>query len=508
MGSTPNTLIRKTRLCKRVFLNYSKENLRKNRLVESSMKGQCDMTENVIIKDIDCKGINVVELVKYVLNKKCDSICTQNMDDRHFVVTATFTDNMRNKPVRLNLLLDYDELTIYEIKLEINQDENDFIDYSMDLKLYYYENLDIYRAIQEIRSENDTPKTVRIYKLMYNSYPIKGVYSFNFKNYNLMFHTLDSVERTEPLTEQFVAFDIKLKANNIQEARAKAYNIVSDFVSYLSILLDVCFYDPQSIYRNFVRLSYDSHYRRNIVHERYRTAFIDNELKLVVKDNLNGLATLEDVMKGENFEGGVISIMNPDKSGVKIIEKYGDTKHVEEIFERHRLEKIPKSQPIYRGEINDDVFVLGQEIFVPKCIRDYYRGIEDLDEKRRMAFRNCSRLYNKSIVMGPDESSFQIALLVASVESLSKAEGISFSDFVQKYCNTVQKNDIDDMYEIRSKLFHSGEFSFLEFDVNMNPYLSPMYEYLSDKYNKYRRVLRKTIISWIKENVLKSSNCE
>lgn len=62
----------------------------------------------------------------------------------------------------------------------------------------------------------------------------------------------------------------------------------------------------------------------------------------MVKDNLNGLATLEDVMKGENFEGGVISIMNPDKSGVKIIEKYGDTKHVEEIFERHRLEKIPK----------------------------------------------------------------------------------------------------------------------------------------------------------------------
>ena len=341
------------------------------------------MTENVIIKDIDCKGINVVELVKHILNKKCDNICTQNMENKHFVVTATFIDNMRNKPVRLNLLLDYDELTIYEIKLEICQDEDDFTDYSMDLKLYYYENLDIYKAIQEIRSENDTPKTVRIYKLMYNSYPIKGLYSFNLKNYNLMFHTLDRVERTEPLTEQFVAFDVKMKANNIQEATAKAYNIVSDFVSYLSILLDVCFYDPQSIYRNFVRLSYDEHYQRIIAHERYRTAFIDKELKLVVRDNMNGLATLEDVKKGENFEGGVISIMNPDKSDVKIIEKYGDIKHVEEIFERHRLEKIPKSQPVYCDEINDDVFVLGQEIFVPKCIRDYYRGIEVLDEKRR-----------------------------------------------------------------------------------------------------------------------------
>lgn len=466
------------------------------------------MTESVIIRDIDCKGINVVELVKHILDKKCENVCTQSMENKHFVVTASFVDDMRNKPVTLNLLLDYDESTIYEIKLEMYQDENDVTDYSMDLKLYYYEKLDIYKAIQEIRSENDTPKTVRVYKLMYNSHPIKGGYSFNLKNYNLMFHTLDSVERPEPLTEQFVAFDIKLKANNIQAARAKAYNIVSDFVSYLSILLDISFYDPQSIYRNFVRLSYDSHYRRIIAHERYRTAFIDNELKLVVRDNMNGLATLEDVKKGENFEGGVISIMNPDKSDVKIIEKYGDIKHVEEIFERHRLEKIPKSQPVYCDEINDDVFVLGQEIFVPKCIRDYYRGIEVLDEKRKMAFRNCSRLYNKSIVMGTDESSFQIAFLVASVESLSKAEGINFSNFVQKYCSSAQKNDIDDMYEIRSKLFHSGEFSFLEFDVNMNPYLSPMYEYLSDKYNKYRRVLRKTIISWVKENIINGNNCE
>lgn len=466
------------------------------------------MTESVIIRDIDCKGINVVELVKHILDKKCENVCTQSMENKHFVVTASFVDDMRNKPVTLNLLLDYDESTIYEIKLEMYQDENDVTDYSMNLKLYYYEKLDIYKAIQEIRSENDTPKTVRIYKLMYNSHPIKGGYSFNLKNYNLMFHTLDSVERPEPLTEQFVVFDIKLKANNIQAARAKAYNIVSDFVSYLSILLDISFYDPQSIYRNFVRLSYDSHYRRIIAHERYRTAFIDNELKLVVRDNMNGLATLEDVKKGENFEGGVISIMNPDKSDVKIIEKYGDIKHVEEIFERHRLEKIPKSQPVYCDEIKDDVFVLGQEIFVPKCIRDYYRGIEVLDEKRKMAFRNCSRLYNKSIVMGTDESSFQIAFLVASVESLSKAEGINFSNFVQKYCSSAQKNDIDDMYEIRSKLFHSGEFSFLEFDVNMNPYLSPMYEYLSDKYNKYRRVLRKTIISWVKENIINGNNCE
>ena len=182
--------------------------------------------------------------------------------------------------------------------------------------------------------------------------------------------------------------------------------------------------------------------------------------------------------------------------------KYGNTKHIEEVFEKHRLEKVPKNQTVYCDEIKEEIFVLGQEIFIPKCIRDYFRGIEELDDKIRKSFRNCSRLYNKSTIIGMNESSLQIALLVASVESLAKTEGISFSQFVQKYCETAKKCDIDDMYEIRSKLFHSGEFSFLEFEISMNPYLNPVYEYLSDKYDEYRKIVRKALISWIKHNIL------
>lgn len=460
------------------------------------------MTETVIFKDINCKGINVFDLVKHVLDKKCNSIYTQNMENKHVLATADFSDEMRNRQVDMSLTLDYDESTIYEVKLEIHQDENDLIDYSMELKLYYYENINIYKAIQEVRSENDTPKTVRIYKLMYNSYPIKGTCTFNLKNCKLAFHTLNVIERTEPMTEQIVAFDVKLKSSNMQEARGKAYNIVSDFVSYLSVLLDVCFYDPQSIYRNFVKLSYDSYCQRVISHERYRTAFVDKELGLVVRDNFNGLATYEDTVRGENFESGVISITNPEESNIKIIEKYGNMKHVEKIFEKHRLERIPKNQATYCDDIKEEVFVFGQEIFIPKCIRDYYRGIEELDEKIKKAFRNSSRLYNKSSMIGMNESSLQIALLVASLESLSKAESISFSEFVHKYCETAKKNDLDDIYEIRSKLFHSGEFSFLEFEISLNPYLNPVYAYLSDKYDEYRKIIRKTLISWIKKNIV------
>lgn len=424
------------------------------------------------------------------------------MENKHIKVLADFFDDMRNIKVKMSLSLDYDDTTIYEVKLEVNQEEHSTADYSTELKLYYYENLDIYRLIQEVRSENDTPKTVRIYKMIYNSHPIEGTYSINFRNYKLMFHTLDAKERTEPLTEQIVAFDVKLKANNMQEARAKAYNIVSDFVSYLSVLIDVCFYEPQSIYRNFVRLSYDSHYQRVISHERYRTSFIDSELSLVVKDNLNGLATLEDVRKGINFDSGVISISNLNTNDVKIIEKYGNPENVEKVFERHRLEKVPKADGKYCDEIKEDLFVLGQDIFIPKCIRHYFGGIDKLDEKMKKSFRNCARLYNRSTIIGTNEASLQIALLVASVESLSKAEKISFSEFVTKYCDIANKSDIDDMYEIRSKLFHSGEFSFFEYDISMNPYLNPVYEYFSDKYIEYRKIIRKTLISWIKINIL------
>lgn len=136
-----------------------------------------------------------------------------------------------------------------------------------------------------------------------------------------------------------------------------------------------------------------------------------------------------------------------------------------------------------------------------KCIRSYYRGIDDLPPEIRKAFRNAARLYNKSSILGMDESSFQISLLVASVETLAKQEMLSYSDFVKKYNPNAKKSDIDDMYEIRSKLFHSGEFSFFEYDVNMNPYVNPVYEYFADKYTEFRRILRKTIINWIKINI-------
>lgn len=394
------------------------------------MSGKISKFSNpVVIKDVDCKGVDVVALVKHTIDKKCASFVIRKDEDEHFIISAVFKAELRNKEVDLSLEINYDENTIYYIILDINQADDDQVDYTTDLKIFYYENLNIYESIQEIRQENETPKTVRVYKLMYNEHPIYGAYTINLKKCNVKFHTINIVERDEPLTEHVVAFDVKVKAKTIQDARGKAYNIATEFADYLSI-------------------------------------------------------------------------SNPNDSNVRLIEKYGNTEHIEEIFEKHRLEKVEeKTKPLYSDYISEEVFILGQDIHIPKCIRSYYRGIDDLPPEIRKAFRNAARLYNKSSILGMDESSFLISLLVASVETLAKQEMLSYSDFVKKYNPNAKKSDIDDMYEIRSKLFHSGEFSFFEYDVNMNPYVNPVYEYFADKYTEFRRILRKTIINWIKINI-------
>lgn len=329
------------------------------------MSGKISKFSNpVVIKDVDCKGVDVVALVKHTIDKKCASFVIRKDEDEHFIISAVFKAELRNKEVDLSLEINYDENTIYYIILDINQADDDQVDYTTDLKIFYYENLNIYESIQEIRQENETPKTVRVYKLMYNEHPIYGAYTINLKKCNVKFHTINIVERDEPLTEHVVAFDVKVKAKTIQDARGKAYNIATEFADYLSVLLDVSFFEPQSIYRNFVRMTKDRLAQRVITHERYRTSFIDNELGLVVKDNLNGLATIKDVQKGINFDCGVISISNPNDSNVRLIEKYGNTEHIEEIFEKHRLEKVEEKLNRYIQIILVKKYLYLDKIFI------------------------------------------------------------------------------------------------------------------------------------------------
>lgn len=83
-----------------------------------------------------------------------------------------------------------------------------------------------------------------------------------------------------------------------------------------------------------------------------------------MKDNLNGLATIKDVQKGINFDCGVISISNPNDSNVRLIEKYGNTEHIEEIFEKHRLEKVEEKLNRYIQIILVKKYLYLDKIFI------------------------------------------------------------------------------------------------------------------------------------------------
>ena len=139
---------------------------------------------------------------------------------------------------------------------------------------------------------------MRNYKLIYNSSPIYGRYRINGNN-TILFHTLNIIPKDEPLTEHIVCFDVEVEERNFERARSLANNIATEFCNFLSILLDVSFYEPTSRFLNFVTTQYIGA-QKCLSGKRFRTAFYDPELKLFVKDNMNGLCPQKEIENG-NF---------------------------------------------------------------------------------------------------------------------------------------------------------------------------------------------------------------
>lgn len=191
--------------------------------------------------------------------------------------------------------------------------------------------------------------------------------------------------------------------------------------------------------------------------------------------------------------------------------RIGNVSSIEEIFSKHRIYKIKermKNTDEYQEEIDAGIHYCNQAIKIPRQIRSYYRGIDKYkkqDFEKYKYFRNASRLYNKSKVIGTDDASIEISFMVASMEALSKTEGdIGFTNFVMKYNSDVIREDLDSLYGIRSKLFHAGSFSFFEFEFDVNPYSDPMYFEFQRKYVLYKKILRRTFVNWISCNIVNS----
>ncbi len=55
------------------------------------MSGKISKFSNpVVIKDVDCKGVDVVALVKHTIDKKCASFVIRKDEDEHFIISAVF----------------------------------------------------------------------------------------------------------------------------------------------------------------------------------------------------------------------------------------------------------------------------------------------------------------------------------------------------------------------------------------------------------------------------------
>ena len=445
----------------------------------------------------------VKDLQELLIELGAEPLSLNELPNALFTLECSIYRSFRDRHVLIHVVVEFDKDLLHKITLRLEpEDIEDQTNYEIDLKLFYHEEIKgrLFDAVNKKKSKY----TLRNYKLIYNSFPIYGRYRINGNN-TILFHTLNIIPKDEPLTEHIVCFDVEVEERNFERARSLANNIATEFCNFLSILLDVSFYEPTSRFLNFVTTQYIGA-QKCLSGKRFRTAFYDPELKLFVKDNMNGLCPQKEIENG-NFMNGYFS-WNPNNGPTLIEMGIGNNAAIEETFSKHRIYKIEKAQTAeeYQEEIDAQVHFLNQPIKIPRQIRSYFRGVDQYKKQcseKYSYFRNACRLYNKSKILGMNDASIEISFLVASLEALSKTEDApGFTNFVMKYNSDASRESLDELYGIRSKMFHSGNFSFFEFDFDVNPYADPLYFEFQRKYVSYKSLLRKAFINWIYQHIL------
>lgn len=453
--------------------------------------------------DIDKE--NYVKDVQELLNKLSKSVVTdlRESDGESYTLESSFEKEYNEHMVLVTVIAEFSKKTLRNIKLCLEpEDPNDRTDYEMQLKLLYHE--EIKGRLFDAVNQNKKKFTLRNYKIIYNSTPLYGYYKINGDT-KISFHSLYCKPKLEPMTEHIVCVDIELEERNFERARSLANNIATEFCNFLSVLLDLGFYEPISKFVNFINCEREDE-NRFFYTNRFRTAFFDPELELLIKNNMNGLCPLEEAIEG-NYAHGYFSITFKNKNKTLQVTD-GNILSIEEAFSRHKMHKPENStENEYQEGINDKIHFLSEPIKIPKELRRYFRGIANYKKSNYtnyILFRNACRLYNKSKLLSMEEATIEISFLVASLETLSHIEkDLRFSDFVLKYNSDANEKDLADLYSIRSSLFHSGNFSFFEFDFDINPYSDPLYCEFQNKYILYKSILRKAFIEWIRCNILK-----
>lgn len=436
---------------------------------------------------------HVADISELLINGKKIPVIMNYNDNDEVILRANVIYKFRECDENILIKIAFNKEKLLYIEVETNDSEGKYNE--VDLKHFYYE--EIQDKLYEFRNLNKYKYTIRNYRLIYNLSAIKGQYQIAGKN-KFSFFSLYDVDSIEPMTEQIVAFDVEVEETSLDRARSKVHNLVSDYCAFLSVLLDVGFEDVKAKKINFVKKDA----RRNLITDRYRTGFFDKNLEFIVKDNLNGLTHIKD---NENLFQGFVSC---SAENIAMTEKMGNAKFLEETLQKHRIYKTQiESKCEYIDNININIHYANEPISIPKQIRNYFRGIFDVElsnYEKYKCFRNSCRLYNLSHYVGKYSATSSLSYMVVAVEALAKNEKISYIQFIKKYNKEADMNLLDYIYgKVRSGHFHSGEFCFREYNIQLNISANRDFFEIRNDYLKSKQQLRVTIISWINSEILK-----
>lgn len=452
-----------------------------------------------ILKELN--AINIIEKgikenLKSIFSNKKDIADIYNTKDNCYSFSYIDTIKELFVKLRVNIYLSTNNNIInFEIETEdVNISE-------VDLEVYYYQSIYEYMT-KDYLHENTNKYTIRVYYKILHDTGFDGEYIINWKN-KIRFKQLFNEKSKSAMGERIVSVDCEVNAKSLTHARSKAINLTKEFISYLSLLIDIGFYEMQTKFAHYIRK--DGNY---LINEYQRHSFIDDELGLIVMDNMNGLRHKIDYSASEIQIPSFLSLhkLNENSSiiGSSYIKNSNDNnKNLENLFLKDF--KIEKSQVKnnYRNNINCSPYY-SLEVLIPQQIRKYYNGILSLNDEQTKYFRNASRLYNISQTCGVYEPTLMLAYMVSSVECLAKSENKSFSNFSKDYLKDEYNKELCDFLygNLRSGHFHSGEMFFTEYNIELDITLEPNFQSMINIFNNSKYILRKILIEWINTNIL------
>ncbi len=405
------------------------------------------------------------------------------------VCEFTIEDSIRDSKEMIKLIFIREDNNLSQVDIEMESNDRGVNEY--DLKVYVS---DLMLKILSRHSQGKKQQyTIRNYFNYYNSMPIAGEIHISFGKKSKISSFQEFSPKLEPLTEQVLIVDTQVNAVNINQALGDAFNHAKNVVSLLSVLLDVGFEPMNSNFRMFIIPN-----EHGMDFCRYRTGFLDNELRLVVKNNLNGLLTPEEAA---NFwQGRVAFTMPGSNGGTNNIYDVSDKKEIDKIFSTYKILKNRVNTAKYVDGISTEPHFPNTEIMVPRLIRKYFRHVANLPASENALVLAFARLYNLAeIYHRIGEATSTVSYKISSIEALAQTEAISFGEFVRKYSTGEMDEKLIDYFygNVRSGHFHAGRFSFGEYDHSFNYEYDVIFQERKELFFTFCRTIRKVVAKWI-----------